>query len=474
MSVRSRSSLIAVSWLSLIAGLLAIGAAVQADDLPGSAPSPRLPVEPWPSAIILEPPANRDLLLGKLRQPDLIIWDAEGFNRWLAAGGNRPRLAVASPAAGGVVDTVRFVATVAASEARAEVQVEFRIMVEADGRIEVPIGLNGLVLGRVAEDGRDLRVVSVGESRGWAVELSARGEHRVEVSTAVAVRSGGLGQALELAIPPAGTTEVDLVSARPLAAAGAGAGADEALLITGSAGGSRATGHLSPRNRLDLTWREAEPPGGDLPPILAARGEVAVTVGLDALETRENWSVAAVRGTTSRLIVQLQANEEVLDLTVNRRPVAVDRRPAGDGELIDLIIPLAEPIAATVPGAGAEAKPALVGLTTRRPGSPGQASGSARFAFSGHSIATARSQTGVIGVAQVDHLLIITNEGRGVRRVDPRERISRWLPEPTRGLARLRVRRAALRPWLAGRGCPHSNLQSRPSQPSACMMTGST
>jgi len=395
--------------IALVVWMGGVASGLGADD-----PTTRRPGEFWPSAVILEPPANRDALLQKLRRPDLLIWDGDGFERWL--------LGRAGPTGGsksgqGVVGSVSVRIAASGADDRGRVVVEYRISVDGDDRVKAPIGLDGLILGKVAEAGRDLAVSNVGDGRAWAVELSGRGEHLVEVETTAPIRSAPSGKTCELAIPPAASTRVELVAVRPLVSARAGF--DEPLVLEPPPGGTRAEGRLSPRARLELAWQEQELPGEALPPLLTARGELVVTPSLGSIETRETWSVAAIRGSTRQVVIQLDPSDEVVDLEVDRRPVAIDRR-----EGVELVIPLFESI-----GPASSPETATILLTTKRSLPPGKSARSSRFAIRGHPIRDARSQTGVLAVARSDAWLTSVVEGRGVRRVDPKTD----LPDAFRG-----------------------------------------
>ncbi len=387
----------------------------------GDDPTPAVqPAKPasrlWPSAIILEPPADRDALLARLRRPDLILWDATSFDqRWLGPDRSVGPVRIGTSVVGSVAVAVRPAVT------RAALTVRLKILIEGDEPVLVPIALDGLLLGRVTEAGVDRPVAILGERRGWGVELNGRGEHALEVETSVLVRSTGSGQTLELAIPPAASTEVDLAVSRPLVAARAGT--DEPLVIDPEPDRARARGHLSPRGRLEITWQEADPPGETLPTVLAARGEVAIVVNPDSLEARETWSVAAIRGQAREVRFRLKNAEEVLTVESDRRTVAATRRKV-DHTQDDLIVPLSEPIT--------PARPATIVLVTRR-GRAGSAGappdGPTRFSLEGHPIQGARSQTGVIGVARSAAAEITSRIGSAIRQVDPRTD----LPDAFRG-----------------------------------------
>ena len=377
-------------------------------------PADRTTAPRWPSVILLEPPANRDSLLEKLRRPDLILWNGTDFDRSLLG---RPMEPLTPIAARGVVESVSVEVRPAGS--RAELLLRFGIQVTGEGHVVVPIALDGLILGRVSEDGADLAVATLGERRAWGIELTRPGEHQVIVETGVAIRSVGISQSLELAIPPAGSTTVGLRTERSLVTAQAGP--DEPLALEDGPTNLRAGGHLSPRSRLELTWQERDLPGDPLPTVLAARGEVAITVGLDVLETRETWSVAALRGEAHELVVRLEADEEVVALEVDRRPVPSSRRHIDQSTLDELVVPLAEPIGL--------ARSAMLIMTTRQPHEPGVSSPSRRFAYQGHPIQDARSQTGVIGVVRSKAIEITPKLGRAIRQIDPRTD----LPDAFRG-----------------------------------------
>ena len=377
-----------------------------------------------PTAIILEPPATRDALLQKLRRPDLWIWEGDGLDRWSAGAQDRARI-VAEPA--GVVGAVRVRAEVDAGRNRAALRIEFRVALATDDPVEVPIALDGLILGRVAEQGHDLAVVSVGERRGWAVRLAGRGDHLVVVQATAPVRSNGSGRAIDLVIPPAATTEVEIAAARPLVLARAGA--DDLVIGAEVSGSYSAQGHLSPRPRLDLTWQEREPAGSTLPALLAARGELAVTVAAAAIETRATWAVAAVRGTTREVVFQLDADEEIRDVELDRHPIAIQRRSGAGAPARELVVPLDPPIVA----AGTGPKAATIVLVTRRPRQPDRSGDPVRLALTGQPIVGARSQTGVLGVARSDDWSITPVEGRGVRRLDPHSDLLDPLGDPPLG-----------------------------------------
>ena len=393
-------------------GLGLVGVAARAGDEP-SPPAAKKDGWTWPAAIILEPPATRDGLLDKLRRPDLILWDAAAFDRWRATAGAAP-IGADRPGAG-VVTAIRVAVRADRDRSRADLVVRLRVVLDADAPTRVPIGLDGLVLGRAVESGRDLAVASLGEGRGWTVELAGRGEHAVEVETSAPIRPVAPGRGVEVAIPPAAMTEVEVVAGAPLAAARAGVG--ESLPVEGP----RAAGHLGPRSRLELTWQEQEPAAAAAPALLVARGELVVTAGLDAIQTQETWSIRSIRGAARQVVFRVPPAEDVAEVQVDGHPVAANR-PGTD----ELIVPLAVPIVG--PEAGPEARAVTIALRTRRARPSDQGGDSTSYGFGGHPIVGARSEAGVIAVSRSEATTITPAEVRGVRRVDP----AVDLPEPLR------------------------------------------
>ena len=398
-----------LGWIAIVAGQGPVVAPVAV-----ALPSGDGRGEPgWPSAIILEPPATRDALLSKLRRPDYLLWDGDRFDHWVQT---RPGLPEA-PSPRDRRGLVRSVAVEVRPEAgRARIRVEYGISLDRDEPTSTALGLNGLILGRVVESGRDLPVRALGESQGWGVELAGRGDHLVLVETTGAIRSGPAGSGLAMTIPPAATTRVDLIASRPLREAHAGA--NETLAIVAATADHQARGHLGPRSRLDLQWREREPAAEAVAPVLAARGEIALVVN-QTIESREAWSVAALRGTTREVIFELEPAEEVVDVQVNRQMVTPRRRGGARPGIDELVVPLPEPIRPL--GDEPQTPPTTILLSIKRPAPPPPGPGQpARFTFRGHPIAGARSQTGVIGVGRSESFLVGPREMAGIRRVDLR------------------------------------------------------
>ncbi len=60
--------------------------------------------------------------------------------------------------------------------------------------------------------------------------------------------------------------------------------------------GTRLASHLSPRSRLDLSWRVEAEPGAQLSPLLSIQGDIAIDVDPGAFRARSSWAIKSVRG----------------------------------------------------------------------------------------------------------------------------------------------------------------------------------
>ncbi|MBX6311817.1 MAG: hypothetical protein IRY99_02685, partial [Isosphaeraceae bacterium] len=165
--------------------------------------------------------------------------------------------------------------------------------------------------------------------------------------------------------------------------------------------------HLSPRRRLELTWRAAAEPGGEGPPLLVAHGAIAVDVERGTLRTNSAWSVRCDRGVARSLALRLDPTEELVALDLDAQPVAIeDSGPAGSTRRT---IPLVTPLR---PG-----ETRRLSIATRR---SIPASGTTRLTLRGLPLEHAIAQSGVLAIARSDDLWVSGNAGRGLRQIDPR------------------------------------------------------
>ncbi|MBX6315099.1 MAG: hypothetical protein IRY99_19650, partial [Isosphaeraceae bacterium] len=246
---------------ALILGAILLASWVRADE--PSEPVPAADPEAPPTYIFLKTPADLDALLKQLQRPDFLLKvGPEGDLK------REPDRAVAgAEAKGPVVDTVAVRGEVV--EDLAHLAIDFRIAIAGEGPVWVPLRLDGQTVTAVSEGDRELPHQATKEGI-WQVELRGEGWHAVRVALLVPVRQAAEGRRIEMAIPEAAKTRIELLVAR--GASDALAGAREPVAIEPVEGGRRArlSAHLSPRRRLELTWRAAAEPGGEGPPLLVA------------------------------------------------------------------------------------------------------------------------------------------------------------------------------------------------------------
>ena len=398
----------------ILATLLILGPGARADEPAPAAPP--APAEGAAAKIIVIAPDDLDALWKKLNDPDFLWMTGEEFRRRLrAAGGNPP---TPEPAPGVVGLAIR--GKVAGD--LAQLAVDYEIAATGPGPAWATIRLDGLAVTRAREGDRELPLRQA-EKGGWQVELKGPGRHEVRVELPVPVKAGAEGKALALAIPEAAETQValDVAGADVVDATANGRDLVAVESVEGIEG-KRLAAHLAARPRLELAWRLAAEPGAPLPPMLAARGEIALEVGRREIRATSSWSVRAERGTTRALELRLDPEEELVELALDLQPLPTDGKR--DKAAATVTIPLPEPLR---PGSSRR-----VALTTRRPlpaGSP------ARWTYAGAPIAHAASQSGIVAVAQGEDLWIGGVAGRGLIQIDPRGELPDTLRRPSTVLA---------------------------------------
>lgn len=390
-----------------IAAVLLLSTTARAEEEP--APAPRIGGVTTPSAAVIEAPVNLflggpgdlDSLLQKLEHPDFVLLKGEAFRKLLARAGEVP--ASAAKDAPAIVDSVVVKGAVHAE--RADLRVEYGITLRSDGPTWVPIRFDGQTVTGAREGERDLPLR--GANGGWHVELRGAGVHRVQVDLKVLLRATVERRRIDVAIPEAASTRFAWDVDDRVADASTGGGELVEIGSTPGAPGSRLSAHLTPRSRLDVSWRAEAEPGALLPPLLTMQGEIAIDVDPGSFRTRSTWAVNGLRGSTRGLEFRLDPADEVLELELDGQAV-----PAGiervDGATL-LTIALGDPLH---PGQSKS----LV-MTTRRPISTAS---SATIGFKGFMLTNAKEQSGAIGIVQGGNLWIGGTTGRGLREIDPR------------------------------------------------------
>jgi hypothetical protein len=366
--------------------------------------------------VILNSPADLNALLQKIQQPDLEVRRVDRPGP--TADGAGPPAGAEAPAPA-VVEAVRIRGRVRGDSAA--LKVELVIVATADGPTWVPIRLDGQRLVGAREGARilDLRMADGGR---WLVELAGRGSHRVEVELRCPLTTDPARASLSLAIPEAPSTslELDFDRREPDLIVGANEVYGQADLPGGK--GSRLSAHLQPRPRVDVSWAIDGGSGRGHPPLLTARGDIAIDVDLDQMRTRSSWVIRCVRGMTRTLEIEVPEPDEVTELRVDDQQA--ESRPQGGPGARRLMIPLAEPLRP-----GAERR--LVIKTQRR---SGRGTGR-RIAFEGFPVVHAREQSGAIGVTQGADLWVAPVSSPNLRRILPSQLPQELRERPATSLA---------------------------------------
>jgi hypothetical protein len=395
--------------MTAVATVVAAAAAAGPPERPAQSPVPpretpaRKPAEPGTVRVFVDGPGGLDVLTKRLEQPDFVILPGSEYERL-----TRPRAGPSTGAERPAVVSVLAAGSVAGDVA--EMEVRYEIALPSDGPAWAPIGLNGVTAVTFVRDGKtrkDLPARSA-DAGGWEVQLAGPGRGEVAVGILLPVRSVGDARRIELAIPEAPTTRLDVTV--PAALREARTGPREPVSPRREAGreaaSSRLTADLTPRSRIALEWTPAES-RDRLPALLSAQGEIALDVEPGALRARGSWSIRSQRGEARSLIVRLDSDDELLALELDGQPPTANLDRDREGRRVTITLP--EPLAA-----GQERR--LV-IATRRSLTGGP---SARAVFSGFPIASAREQSGAIGIVASDGLWVTASPVRGVRQIDPR------------------------------------------------------
>jgi hypothetical protein len=349
--------------------------------------------------LFLEGRHTIDDVIKSLAEPDFVLLGGDEFRKLLDRGEKNGDVKPGEA----VVDSVAVTGTLAGD--RADLSVEFGVTLRSPGPAWVPIRLDEKTVVGAYEGTRDLPLRSTGE--GWQLELRGIGTHLVRVEFRTRLRVTLEGHRLDVAIPEAASTRFAFEVAERVSEAVTSSGELVEVQAAHEAGRARLSAHLTPRSRLDVSWRVEAEPGLQLPPLLTLQGEIAIDIDPGSFRTRSTWSVHAVRGTTQSLELRLDPADEVLELEFDGQsvPAGIERN---DGSTL-LTIALHDPLR---PG-----QPKALVMTTRRAISTAR---SAVITFGGFALTNAKEQSGAIGIAQNGNLWIEGLPGRGLRRIDPR------------------------------------------------------
>jgi hypothetical protein len=365
-----------------------------------------LPVD-GPLYLFLNGPIDPETLRERLDDPDFVILSGSRYERLRREGRGDAPGSAPSPLAH-VVESV--LVTGRTGSDPAALVVRFGVDLRVGGPSWVPLRLDGLVLRRVREDERECPVRASAD-KGWEVELSGSGTHRVEAEVLVPQRREAEGLTLDVPIPPAAETRLDLAFPAAIESVRIGSAPAMSLEREETSDTSRLRASVTPRERLRLSWEPPGDRGESGPPVLSAQGEIVVEVDAGTVRARSVWSVRSERGPARLIEVQIgDPQTELLGIELDDRVIPLTGHHDPNRGLVS--IPLNEPL-----GPGQVRR---LTLTTRRALEPHQP---ARWKLGGFPIVGAASQSGTLSVVQGPDLWVSGTPGRGLRAIDPRKEL---------------------------------------------------
>ncbi|MBV8486659.1 MAG: hypothetical protein JO161_00135, partial [Planctomycetaceae bacterium] len=292
----------------------------------------------------------------------------------------------------------------------AELMLQIELSLLAPGPLWVPLGIETQIVHSAREDDKELELRRGAHDEGspgpgrWEVRLEGAGPHRLQLSLKLPIRVDPDRKRLDLAIPEAASTSLDLEVPRRVHDVELSSGESIGTAPLPGREGMRLTAHVSPRSRLTLSWSDEANSTTPAAPLLAAQVEVAMNIDAESVTTVSSWAIRCVRGVARRLEIRLDKQDVVPTVKLD------DQSLVASIERNMLLIPLGEPLR---PG---ESRHLL--LETRRTSSP---SAPRTYSFSGYPLSSAGEQSGAIGITQSPDLWISKSATQGLCRIDPRE-----------------------------------------------------
>jgi hypothetical protein len=346
--------------------------------------------------LILSNVSDFNDFLKKLKQPDWI------FMKPGAPGAAPPPGAAAGERAlprSHVVTSVKIRGRVDNDLADLSLELELNLLVQ--GQAWVPLGIDSQIVTSAREGDRELELRSTGEGR-WDVRLDRPGAHRLLLDLRRPVTASPDRKHLELAIPEALSTYLELEVSHRVREVDVGSGASVGESLLPGAEGTRLSAHLSPRSRLVLDWTEEANSGSPAPPLLTAQVEMRVDADWESMRTESSWVIRSVRGIARKLEIQLDEADVVARVKLDDQffPAGIERNM--------LTIPLGEPLR---PGDTRH-----LFLETRRSFPP---AAPRSYLFTGFPLSNAAEQSGAIAITQAANLWVNVTTAQGLRPIDP-------------------------------------------------------
>ncbi|MGC8640970.1 MAG: hypothetical protein ACP5XB_13980, partial [Isosphaeraceae bacterium] len=346
--------------------------------------------------IILNGPADFSAFLKKLNEPDWIFVRPAGRG---SAGGGASVVPATNAPKPYFVNSVKIRGRL--DDNLADLTIEMELGLVTQGTSWVPLEIENPIVTSAREGERELELRSTGADH-WDVRLEGPGTHRLLLALRRPVRISPDRKHLELAIPLAASTSLELEAPRAIRDVDLGTGESVGTTVLSGGKGTRLTADVSPRSRLTLDWTDEANSETSTAPVFTASVEMFIDADAESITTQSSWVIRCVRGAARRF-------EFLLDQTdVVPRVKLEDQYISANIERNVLRIPLGEPLR---PG-----ETRHLFMETRRTFPPG----STKFStFSGYPLLNAAEQTGAVGIHKADNLWVNVSTTQGLRRIDP-------------------------------------------------------
>ena len=219
----------------------------------------------------------------KLKQPDLILIKpgTSGGNPAVPAPG--PGATATPGPRSHVVGSVKVRGRVEDDLADLTVELELSLLVQ--GAAWVPLGIDSQIVSSAREGERELELRVTGEGK-WEARIEGQGPHRLRLDLKRPVKVSPDRKRLELAIPEAPSTYLELDVPRAVHDVELGSGESIGKTLLPGGKGTRLSAHLAPRSSLALDWSDEANSGPAPPPLLAAQVEIAINADAESVITQ--------------------------------------------------------------------------------------------------------------------------------------------------------------------------------------------
>ena len=228
----------------------------------------------------------------------------------------RPQGPDGKPPVGAVLTEAKYTGTV--EKDTAKVTAELTIRVLGKPWVELPVEFGDAAIGKITSPDNKVLLQATGNGK-YTFLLPEAGEHKVQLDLVARVHASPDGRSLELAVPPASVTTVDLtVPAADQAVELLGSDTGKPALTTPAAaamGATHVTAQLGATGKIVARWRPriSTAPVMELLASVQSLQDIRVADGLVHTHATLTWQVQ--RGQLDQLRVLVPTSHRVLDVT---------------------------------------------------------------------------------------------------------------------------------------------------------------